>query len=119
MKKIKLLCLCLLMVMGCTITSCSSIVNPDPEEVMEKINSGEALDEADYATMVDYINDFCDEADASDGSYEAGQEAVERYPYFMAFGLTLANAVETTPDEIGDKAEAKNAVNRLMNVMNR
>ncbi|MDE6028088.1 MAG: hypothetical protein K2G23_08460 [Muribaculaceae bacterium] len=65
MKKIKLLCLCIIMAMGCTFTSCSGIGNPEPEEVMTKINSGEDLDEADYATMVDYINDFCDEAVSS------------------------------------------------------
>lgn len=42
-----------------------------------------------------------------------------RFPYFMAFALTLGNAIDTTPDNIGDLSEAKATVSRFMSVMNR
>ncbi|MBD5205101.1 MAG: hypothetical protein HDS84_01825 [Bacteroidales bacterium] len=119
MRKFKLIIFCVIIAIGCSATSCSSITYPSPEEVMSKINTGEALDEADYETMVDYINDFCDEADYSDGSYEAGREAGERYPYFLTFTMTLANAVDNIPDKVGDKQEATAAVKRMMKVMGR
>lgn len=84
------------MAIGSKLTSCSEIGNPDPEDVITKINSGKTLDKADYVTIVDYIDDFSYGTDSSDDLYESGREAVERYPYFKFLRMALANAVDTS-----------------------
>ncbi len=109
-----------LVIASCAIcTSCSGIGDPDPEEVMQKINSGEKLDEGDYNTMIDYINDFCDEGEYSDGSYESGYELGQQYPYFMAFGLRLEQAVNSHSDELENPSAARKAVSRLQRALGR
>ncbi len=119
MKRFKLFVISMLFLTGCILSYCSGITNPTPDEVMSKINSGQTLDEDDYATMIDYIQEFCAEGESSDGSYESGRAAGEKYPYFMAFGMTLGHALDNNSDQIKDKEVATKTMQRLMNALGR
>lgn len=104
-----LLSVCLLQFASCS----SGDSNPSPEEVMQKINSGQTLDNADYYAMLDYLEEFVERGESGDGSYEDGQAIGHEYPYFMAFAIQLDNA----PAEIANDSHYKNVVERFLQVM--
>lgn len=91
------------------------LTQPTPDDVAEKILNGETLESDDYATMQDYLNNFCDEGEDSDNTYEAAQEVARKYPYFMTFALKLENA----PSDVKDDLDISNTLNRFMLLMNR
>ncbi len=82
---------------------------------MEKIDSSEQLEITDYETMLDYIEEFVEMGERSDGSYESGQEAARRYPYFMTF----ANQMEYAPDEVQNSQHFQDVMIRYVIMMSR
>lgn len=80
---------------------------------MQKINSGETLEEGDYYTMLDYMEDFVEDGEASDGSYEAGQELGQEYPYIMVFAIKLDNV----PEEISTDPRYEDVCERFLRIM--
>ncbi len=113
-KKIFLLLAAGLVVCIGALSSCG-ISAPSPEEVMEKITANDKLEVADYQTMLDYLEDFVDAGEASENSYEAGQQVAQEYPYFMAF----ANKLDQAPDELTQEMAYKDVMKRFILLMSR
>lgn len=93
--------------------ACSSA--PTPDEVVEKINAGQQLDESDYQTMLDYLEDFVEAGEASANSYGSGREVGSKYPYFMVFAMHLDNA----PASIESTDQYEDVLTRFIILMNR
>lgn len=92
------------------ITESSSATSlPDPDEVMTKINTGAQLSDADYQLMLLYLEEVVEEGEASDHSYESGQETAGRYPYFMSF----ANELNSAPEAFRQSEDYKNIMRRF------
>ena len=97
------------------LVACSSLSQPSPNEVIEKIQSGEKLENADYETMLDYLEEFVEVGEASPNDYESGQEIAREYPYFLQF----ANNVVSAPKEIKNGSRYNNIMRRYILLMNR
>lgn len=110
--KRKLLSVISAAMMVCIVFLCSC-GEPSPQEVMNKINSGDQLEEADYYVMLDYLEDFVEMGEMSDGSYEEGQRAGRKYPYFMQFATALDNA----PSDIRQDEDYQDIMTRFIIVM--
>lgn len=76
---------------------------PSAEELNRKLESGDALERADYEAMAEYVSDVCTDLmrlmddDIVDPNYSADRvaalENVEAtYPYFITFGRALYHA---------------------------
>ncbi len=97
------------------VISCSQMAQPSADEVMAKMQSGENLEVADYNTMLDYLEVFCDAGEMSDSDYESGRMIGEQYPYFMSFTMALDNA----PQEVRNEERFSDIQKRFMNLMSR
>lgn len=95
--------------------SCSGITQPSADEVMDKINNSEQLEAADYETILDYLEEFCDDGETRDNTYEEGQALGTEHPYFLPFALVLDNA----PQEVKDEPRYKEITKRFLVLMNR
>ena len=110
----KLIYLFVITIAAIAITACSDGL-PSPSEVSNKIDNGQQLDIADYHTMVDYLEKFCDAGEESSNNYESGAELAREYPYFMKFALQLDNP----PVEIKNSSEYQNVRQRFFSLMQR
>ncbi|MBD5287259.1 MAG: hypothetical protein HDR47_00825 [Bacteroides sp.] len=95
------------------IVSCSDFSQPSPDEVVEKIQAGKQLEDVDYETMLDYLEEFVEVGEASPKDYEAGQELAREYPYFLQF----ANKVVYAPEDIKNGERYNNIMRRYIYLM--
>lgn len=91
-----------------TFMSCS-LTLPSADDVYAKIMSGESLDDEDYESMIEYLDEFCDAGEDSPNTYEAGQEIGDEYPYFITFAIALDSA----PESIKDSDDYKEVTERF------
>lgn len=103
--------LLLLMVAGVMFTACGT--KSEAERVNEKIEKGEALDQADYTVIIDYLGKFAEEAqpiqdninnlpaeDPKAAPYQQELDKLkENYPLLKIFNETLG---KTTQAQVGE-----------------
>lgn len=88
---------------------------PSADEVMGKIRNGETLESADYETILDYIEEFCNVGEAMDKTSENGRLLGQEYPYFFTFALYMDKA----PQEIREQERFSEIKTRFLNLMDR
>ncbi len=98
---------------GCNDSKTSE--RPTPDEVMNKISNRTTLEVADYETILDYLDDFIEDGENSDGSSEAGAELGKSYPYFIYFAFSLDDA----PAEVQESEQYKDVALRFKKLMNK
>lgn len=96
------------------VVACSSLSQPSPEEVVEKIQSGQKLENADFETMLDYLEEFVEVGEMLPNDYESGQEIAREYPYFLQFATKVVDA----PEEIKNGDRYNNVMRRYIILMN-
>ncbi len=95
--------------------ACSGVGQPSPQDVAEKIETGEKLEEADYETMLDYLEEFVEVGEDSPNDYESGQAVAREYPYFLKF----ADKVVYAPANIKNGERYREIMQRYIILMNR